>query len=303
MEKHPKSIDMKAHPSKHSHERGESISMNERVHKKRGSRSRTAGKRGRSKIGINHSDVAPSATNTPRSILRKHNQNADPKVSVSIEPAALTESSSSSSDAAVKKVKWDPAVKESNRFSFNRLNNAVMKNLAGFAIGLDDNVRKVREKMQCGNMAYCAGDGGKMVCGVNRGAFEMNDILFDEDSENVHDNSGRETNSDADFVEMSEDAGMVTLVYNDSYSINHRRAAPVTSPATNKAKRKVKSGKETMAFQNKMALKEGKRKQDKRHCTTRQPQERKKGLKGALMKPLGLIETGMKRHTKKMISM
>lgn len=223
--------------------RGEAISMNEKVHKKRGSRFRTVTKRGWSNIGINRRNKSHDvpATNTPKSILRKHNH-ADPLVNISVEPIALQENSASfSNDATMKKVKWDPAVKESNRFSFHRLSKAVIRNLRGFAIGLDNNVQKVRDKMQCGNLAVCAGDGGKNFCEVSRVSFEMNDLI-DEDSENMHDNSvvsrgdaerleQRETNTETDFVEMREEGvGMVTLVYND-----------LTSSTTNNAKRKLQA--------------------------------------------------------------
>ena len=308
-------------------EGSETISKDEQVHSKRGLNLRTPWKRGRSNIGNNHSNVyhvepaAPAASteptepaaavaNTPKSILK----NSDPLASSNHDIALPNRVSS---DEA-KKVSWDANIKENNKFSFGRLNKAVLNNFKGMVIGLDKKVHQAREKMQCGNMAaakdfYCAGDGGGNIvmqtckrCEGDLSSLAMNDLMDDE-SDSAHDQSehavvearedGSESReSETGCVEMREDEnmGMVTLVYNDPEPIHPRRSAPVT--------RKFEGGRETMTTKQKKASQQGKRNEGNRRYTTRQPKQRKKGLKGALTKPIKIMTVGMKMNTRNLLT-
>eukprot|EP00985_Skeletonema_marinoi_P031736 scaffold37785_cov163-Skeletonema_marinoi.AAC.1 len=175
--------------------RGETISKNvEQVHNKRGFKSMTPWKRrGKNHVGINRSKepaaaaAAPASSSAPavtgnasKSILKV----------VVIDQNEMYEKRSVISDAARKKVRWDPAVKEKKKLSFGRLNKAVIDNLKGLAIGLDDSVQNVREKMQCGDMSvakdyYCP----RTPCGscdVDGWSSGTNDIVDDDESGIVH---------------------------------------------------------------------------------------------------------------------
>ena len=119
-----------------------------------------------------------------------------------------------------------------------------------------------------------------------------------------------------------------TLVFTNSASHYYTGSAPVTSPTSSiKAVTKVKGRKcavkasparllqtdqsyisaltdpTTMAaMPTKKASKQDKRHQETRRYTTRQPeQSKKKGLKGALSKPIKLIAVGWKLNTRKML--
>ncbi|KAK1732991.1 hypothetical protein QTG54_016322 [Skeletonema marinoi] len=372
--------------------RGETISKNvEQVHNKRGFKSMTPWKRrGKNHVGINRSKEpvtaapAPAVTNNAsKSILRV----------VVIDQNELNENRSVISDAARKKVRWDPAVKERKKLSFGRLNKAVIDNLKGLAIGLDDSVQNVREKMQCGSMAvakdyYCP----RTPCGrceVDGWSLGTNDIVDDDESGIVHLMGAHYQEESAVVEAQEENLGMLqgdaqrlvpreqnmkmvggdlqwlesqetltentddryeelpaedrenkvptvkasataaarqkkrgTLVCNDSTSNYYNRSAPVTFPTPNKAAMEWKGGKGVAkasqakastrilqpdkgyptAKQDKKASKQSKRKKENRRYTTRDPRQRKKGLKGKLTEPIRMIAVGMKLHTRKMLT-
>ncbi len=288
----------------------ETISKDEQVHNKQGMK-RTPLKRGRNSPVEAVEPSVPAAAaghnnaaaNTPKSILK--NASHDP-LALSAHNISLPDRVSS--DEA-KKVSWDANVKENNKFSLGRLNRAVINNFKDMAIGMDNKVHQAREKMQCGSMAaakdfYCASDGGGNIvlqnckrCEGDLNSLAMNDVM-DDDSDFELDKEGnavgeaREGDSESresetGCVEMREDEGMgmVTLVYNDPDTSHPRRSAPEIED------------KENMKKQHKKASKQG-----NRRFTTRQPKQRKKGLKGALKKPFEIMSVGMKMKSRKMLS-
>eukprot|EP00984_Skeletonema_dohrnii_P001112 scaffold348_cov151-Skeletonema_dohrnii-CCMP3373.AAC.7 len=172
-------------------DRGKTISKNvEQVHNKRGFKSMTPWKRrGKSHVGINRSKEPAAAASAPAPAVTGNASKSILRVVV-IDQNELNENCSVISDAARKKVRWDTAVKERKKLSFGRLNKAVIDNLKGLAIGLDDSVQNVREKMQCGTMAvakdyYCP----RTPCGrceVDGWSLGTNDIADDDEPGIVH---------------------------------------------------------------------------------------------------------------------
>ncbi len=170
----------------------ETISKNDEqvVKNKRGFRSVTQWrKRERSNIGINRSDIvhfepaaaaAPAAeTNAPKSILRSPNQSYD--LLVSIDHIALSDDCTVNTISS-KKITWDVNVKDVTKKK--TVLKAVVDNLKDLAIGLDTNVQKVREKMQCGNMAvakdfYCPSEGNlrRLAIGLDTNAQKVREKM------------------------------------------------------------------------------------------------------------------------------
>jgi len=146
-------------------------------------------RRGKNQVGINRSKEPVTAAPAPAPAVTNNASKSILRVVV-IDQNELNENRSVISDAARKKVRWDPAVKERKKLSFGRLNKAVIDNLKGLAIGLDDSVQNVREKMQCGSMAvakdyYCP----RTPCGrceVDGWSLGTNDIVDDDESGIVH---------------------------------------------------------------------------------------------------------------------
>lgn len=305
-------------------EGGETISKDEQVHNKRGMKG-TPWKRGRNNTGIKQNNVCPVeavapsvpaaaaghndvAANTPKSILK----NATDPLTSSVHNIAMP--TRVSSDEAMKKVSWDANVNENNKFSFGRLNMAVINNFKDMAIGVDNKVHQAREKMQCGSMAaakdfYCESDGSgyDVLQHCKRCEDDLNSLAMngfkDDDSDFELDKGGNAVGearegdsepreSETGCVEMreDEDMGMVTLVYDDPDTVHPRRSAPEIGE------------KENMTKQHKKASKKGKGDQSNRRFTTRQPKQRKKGLKGALKKPFEIMTVGIKMKSRKRLS-
>jgi len=258
-------------------DQGEAISKNDEqiVKNKRGFRSVTPWKKKeRNSIGINQSEVVhiePVTTNAPKSILRSPSQSYDSLVL--IDHVALNDDRTVNTTAS-KKVTWDLNVKDAQKKTILK---TVADNLKRLAIGLDTNAQKVREKMQCGNMAvakdfYCPNEGGdilfhacaRCVDEFDGGSLGTND-LAEESREEVDTLRGKEqlTESRETSVEETEDrfTGRIespvptamttvrrkkkkrnTLVYNNSALRHYTRATPVTSPTSSKTTKKVQGG-------------------------------------------------------------